>query len=255
MIRKTGSEYFMPTQGCTNVLAENYDPNAVVNNGSCEFAPAEIIAIINDGYPTHAEQMLYVFKQEYGQDATLFNEQDIFLLEYAQAIGCDVLIKSYGGMYSYIPAAEQYYPDVQMFMPLGDNRSIEIFSPPTLSVIIACGAGDIDDLQNMTAYGNGLEFWDNEGYFNPVDESSYSNPIIASKIMKIRDARDCSMWEARYCARFTADRNEPNRPPDTIWHKENGFGKINVEAAIAFSGEIPADPFVNNTNVYTPFIP
>lgn len=50
-------------------------------------------------------------------------------------------------------------------------------------------------------------------------------------------------------------RTEPNRPPDTIWHKENGFGKINVDAAIAFEGEIDEDPFLNNGNVYTPYIP
>lgn len=50
-------------------------------------------------------------------------------------------------------------------------------------------------------------------------------------------------------------RNEPNRPPDTIWHALNGFGRINVEAAIAYEGSIEPDPFLNNTNVYTPYIP
>ena len=69
------------------------------------------------------------------------------------------------------------------------------------------------------------------------------------------DGRDCGFWEARYCARITADRNEPNRPANTIWHNLNGFGKINVANAIAYNGSIPADPYLNNGNVYTPFIP
>lgn len=243
-----------PVNGCTNPLATNYDAYATANDGSCEFTPANIVAIINDGYDWHAANMMYIFEQEYGEPATLFNEQDVNLFEYAEAIGCEVLIKSYPLLYSYIPLAEQYYPQVQMFMPLGSNASIEIEYPETLSVIVSCGASN-DDTQNETGYGNGLEFWDNENYFNPVDESSYSNPIIASKIMKIKDARNCTFWEARYCARITADRNEPNRPANTIWHNLNGFGKINVANAIAYNGSIPSDPYLNNGNVYLPFTP
>jgi hypothetical protein len=244
-----------PVNGCTNVLATNYDAYATTNDGTCEFTSANIVAIINDGYPEHAANMLEIFETEYGNPATLFNNQDADLFEYAEAIGCDVLIKSYPLLYSYIPLAEQYYPQVQMFMPLGSNASVELQYPETLSVIISCGATNDVGGVNETGYGMGLEFFDLENYFNPVDESSYTNPIIAAKIMQIKDARECTFWEARYCARFTATRTIATHPSGEIWNKFNGFGVINVANAIAYNGSIPADPFLNNGNVYTPFIP
>ena len=245
----------LPIEGCTNPLADNYNPLANSDNGSCEFTPQNIVAIINDGYPIHAEQMMAIWLNEYGESAELFNFADNFLMEFSNGVGCDTYIKSYPQAYSYLPIQKQYYPNVQMFFPLGDNASVEILYPQTLCEIVLCGAGGENDTQNMTAYGNGLEFWDNEAYYNPIDESSYSNPIIASKLKKIKEARECGWWEARYCARITADRNEPNRPANTIWHNLNGFGKINVANAIAYNGSIPPDPYLNNGNVYTPFEP
>lgn len=243
-----------PVQGCTNTLANNYDENAVVDDGSCTFDAASISAIISDAIPTHGAIVKQAFDDNYEPDnAVVFNNKDEDLFEYAEAIGVKAIIKSYTGMFSHIPLAQQYYPDVPFFMPLGSNQSIEFINPTTIPVIVVCGGGANNDVQNMTAYGNGLEFWDNEIYNLPVDESSFSTPVIAAKILTIMDARDCTFWEARYVARVTATRTEPNRPANTIWHKENGFGKINVENAIAFEGEIPPDPFINNTNVYTPF--
>lgn len=245
-----------PPQGCTNPLANNYDENAVIDDGSCTFDQVSISAIISDANPSHAAIVKQAFNDNYeGQGATIYNNKLSDLFEFGEAVGARAIIRSYKGLFSSIPLATQYYPEVPMFMPLGSNVFEELPNPSTMSVIVACGAGDADDVQNNTGYGNGLEFWDNEIYNVPADESSFSTPIIAAKILTIMDARECSFWEARYCARFTADRNEPNRPPDTIWHKENGFGKINVSAAIAFAGEVPPDPFVNNTNPYIPFIP
>ncbi len=242
-----------PIEGCTNILANNYDIDAVIDNGSCTFTPATIDAIVSDGLPTHAAIVKQAFDDNYEGAAVIFNNRDEDLFEYAEAIGTRAIIKSYAGLFSHIPLATEYYPNVAFFMPLGGNASVELPNPTTLSVIVACGAGNATDTQNKTGYGNGLEFWDNEGYANPIDESSFSNPIIAAKILTIMDARDCTFWEARYCARITADRNEPNRPANTIWHNLNGFGKINVANAIAYNGSIPADPFLNNGNVYIPY--
>ncbi len=256
MKKGTLQVYNIPSEGCTNPLANNYDENAVVDNGTCAFDQVDISCIISDASATHGAIVKQAFDDNYTPDnAVVYNQRDEDLFEFAEAIGVRAIIKSYTGMFSHIPLATQYYPDVPFFMPLGSNESIELPNPSTLSVIVACGAGDADDVQNMTGYGNGLEFWDNEIYNVPADESSFSTPIIAAKILTIMDARECGFWEARYCARITADRNEPNRPANTIWHNLNGFGKINVANAIAYNGSIPADPFLNNTNVYTPFIP
>lgn len=254
---KKGAFLILPqSQGCTNPLANNYDENAVIDDGSCTFDAVSISAIISDALPSHAAIVKQAFDDNYEPDnAVVYNQRDEDLFEFGEAIGVKAIIKSYTGMFSHIPLATQYYPNVPFFMPLGSNDFIELPNPSTMSVIVACGAGDADDVQNNTGYGNGLEFWDQEQYNVPADESSFSTPIIAAKILTIMDACECTFWQARYRARITADRNEPNRPPDTIWHALNGFGKINVSAAIAFEGEIDEDPFLNNGNVYTPYIP
>lgn len=256
MIRYNAKPYVAVPQGCTNPLANNYDENAVVDNGTCTFTPVSISAIISDASETHGAIVKQAFDDNYTPDnAVVYNQRDEDLFEFGEAIGVKAIIKSYTGLFSHIPLATEYYPNVPFFMPLGSNSFIELPNPNTMSVIVACGAGDADDLQNNTGYGNGLEFWDNEEYNIPADESSFSTPIICAKILTIMEARNCTFWEARYCARITADRNEPNRPANTIWHNLNGFGKINVANAIAYNGSIPADPFLNNGNTYLPFIP
>lgn len=248
-------QYYSPPQpiaGCTNVLAINYDNGAVVDDGSCEFTPATIYAIINDALPLHAEITKQAFDDNSVHEAIIFNNTEEDLFEYANAIGTEVMIRSYVGLYSHIPLATQYYPDVLLFMPLGSNSNIELTNPPTLSVIVSCGAGLTN--QNQTGYGNGLEFWDVDTYGSVNPESSYTNPIVAAKLLAIKEARQCDWWTARYCARITADRTEVTHPNEEYWNKNNGFGKINVENAIAFNGSIPEDPFINNGNVFTPFI-
>lgn len=59
--------------------------------------------------------------------------------------------------------------------------------------------------------------------------------VAAAKISKIMRARNCSGWEARYCARMTS--TNPTRD------NTHGYGSIDVAAAIAYSGTIIADPF------------
>jgi len=253
MIRYNAKPYIAVPQGCTNLLANNYDSDAVIDNNSCTFTPATIPAMINDGYELHAQITKTAFDDNSMFDATIFNNRDEDLFEYADAIGTKLIIKSYTGLYSHIPLATQYYPDVLMFMPLGSNQNIELTNPNTLSVIVSCGAGLTT--QNQTGYGNGLEFWDVDTYGSASAESSYTNPIVAAKLLAIKEARNCGWFEARYCARFTADRTEITHPSDEYWNKNNGFGKINVTNAIAYNGTIPNDPFLNNGNVFIPFIP
>jgi len=242
----------IPIQGCTNPLANNYDINAVIDDGSCTFTPQSITAIISDTIPSHAIIVKEAFDDTYLNDnAVVYNQRDEDLFEFGEAIGIKAMIKSYTGLFSHIPLATQYYPSVPFFMPLGSNQNIELTNPSTLSVIVSCGAGLTD--RNLTGYGNGLEFWDIDTYNVPTAESSFSTPIIAGKILNIMEARNCDFWEARYVARITADRNEPNRPANTIWHNLNGFGKINVANAIAYNGSVPPDPYLNNGNVMNPF--
>jgi len=126
------------------------------------------------------------------------------------------------------------YPDVQCFIPAGSNSHYQIYdSGGDLPVIVVTGAGDTE---NETAWD--IEFFAPDPLTpEPADASSYSNPYIAGQIMKIMDTLDCTMWEARHRARMTSSRADN-------WDAVDGFGLIDVSAALVYSGEIPADPYV-----------
>lgn len=129
---------------------------------------------------------------------------------------------------SYLSSGAQYYPYIQIFMPLGANAHSEVLSPTSIPFIVTCGAGST---QNDNSYGNGLEFWDVAGAV------SWANGIIAGKLLYIKEQRNCTWWEARYAARQTASNGG-------TWDINNGYGKIDTAAAIAWSGTVPADPYL-----------
>jgi len=154
----------------------------------------------------------------------------------------------------FIDTAKTFYPRVQYTFPLGSNdfARLDVFADTNPPLITTCGAGDFLDAsqdRNNTAYGNGLEFWDHDLSIDDTgDASSFSTGIIAGKLLKIKDYLKCSWWEARYRARMTADKIEPNRAttPLDIY---NGYGKINVASAINYVGIIQSDPYLYT---YTP---
>jgi len=154
------------------------------------------------------------------------------------------VIRSYTGVEAIVSDAEALYPRVQCFFPLGSNTFEELTDLTEIPVVVTSGAGDTQyENKNNTAYGAGLEFWDNDLTQSASgDASSFSNGYVLGKLLKIKDTLDCSWWEARYRARMTADRPEDNRET-WFWDLRNGYGIINVAAAIGFDGAIPDDPY------------
>ena len=135
-----------------------------------------------------------------------------------------------------------YYPQVQLITPIGSNSHIELsFNPNTESNTITTGSSTTDSTLNGTAYGKALTFFDTYD-----GESSFSNGYIGGKILYIKEQRstnagiDLPFWDARYAAMQTADYN-PSFPAHDL---NNGWGKINVAAAIAYAGTVPADPYL-----------
>jgi hypothetical protein len=163
----------------------------------------------------------------------------------ALAAGNQVYIYSYSGMSSLIAQALASYPGIQVFASCGANSPGEIFDSNNgidLPSLIITGGGDTD---NETA--DDIEFFSNdpvtpEATPDEQDLSSFSNGFVAGQIAYIADERDCTIWEARYCARITASENG-------IWHETNGYGKIEVEAAIAYAGSIPEDTYKTHIGV------
>lgn len=247
-------------EGCTNQFANNFDPTAVVDDGSCEFTDNSQRIILAEITPqlieAHGVYVREAVNQGYGSSLT--DSIDLLAMTgYEAYLKSSVThykayVYSYEGLMGLIPYLRTIYPTTQAFMPLGSNSFILISDVTSIPEVITCGAGAT---HNITGYGPGLEFWDNENIGSVAIQSSLSNGIIAGKILKIRDTLDCSFWEARYRARITATRTESRRPPNTYWTQEDGFGQINVTAAIDFVGSIPADPYLNSGNVYLPFIP
>lgn len=156
-------------------------------------------------------------------------------LQYAHSSGTVIaVVRSTIGIEGYTAIAQDEYPLIQVFMPLGNNSHIELTALTAIPVIVSSGAGDT---QNDTAYGKGLEFWDDDNDGNPNnDASSFSNGTICGRLLFIKDSVSCPWWFARYRARMTASGGGS-------WTLENGYGKINTVAAIAFVGEMPEDPY------------
>lgn len=149
----------------------------------------------------------------------------------AKTIRARLVVRSFSGVEFELVNSDSCYPSILSVWPLGSNSFVELTSLSSIPVSVTCGAGTT---QNDTAYGNGLEFWDeNNG------GSSGAAGIVAGKLLKIKHSRGGSWWDARYSARATASNGG-------TWDKFNGYGKINVAAAIAYAGSIPADPYANS---------
>ena len=129
------------------------------------------------------------------------------------------------------------------------SNGIGFNSPPNAPVYsIIMTSGPTADIATR-ARSLGMDFWDVEVSNSPA------TGVIAAKMLQVFLGRNDGVWAARYAARITAIRTATTHPNGELWNSRCGFGRIDVAAAIAFSGTIPPDPYLNAGNVYTPFIP
>lgn len=169
-------------------------------------------------------------------------------LAYANSVGAEIVIRSTTGLSGFITDALAQYPNIICFVPLGSNTYAELTDVSSIPCIVTSGAGNASATRNQTGYGNGLEFWDNESYGSGAAESSYSNGVIAGKLYTIKHTLNCSWWAARYRARMTASGMGQ-------WNKYDGYGKIDVGAAVSNQyswSSMPSDPFL--TVAETPIV-
>jgi hypothetical protein len=191
--------------------------------------PENIRAGILDEYPELGESAISI------QDAGFAAD-----LAYALLIGASAIVRSISDLNSCIAIAQNKYQNgIQAFFAFLSNTHSEQLVPTDIPNIITVGAGI---LANETAYGAGLEFWDEDLDLVEPELSSFANGRVAGKLLKIKDALGCSWWEARYRARMTASHKG-------AWDKYNGYGKINVDAAIARTDAIIVDPYYDHNPV------
>jgi len=154
-------------------------------------------------------------------------------IAYADSVGAEAVVRSIVDLNSYIASALTYVPDIQTFFAFLSNAHSEQLLPSGIPNCVTVGAGVT---ANQTAYGNGLEFWDEDLDIVDPALSSFANGRVAGKLLKIKDTLTCSWWEARYRARMTASNAG-------VWDKYNGYGKIDVAAAIAYAGTVISNPY------------
>lgn len=216
--------------------------DAVVASGQASVGTETIVVVISDlvltGHPESVRAALIAGA------GGLLTEANVAIrngglsddLEYARINGAKFVVRSVSGLGSSIETALEYYRDygIQLFMPAGSNSPGETFESNgglNLPSIIVTGAGDVN---NET--GDDIEFFAPDTVTIEPDLSSFSNGFIAGQIYAIKTSLDCEWWEARYRARMTASEGG-------VWDEVDGFGLIDVDAAVLFSGEIPNDPF------------
>ena len=190
---------------------------------------------------SHGDNVLASFLSEYNipDDVTLNkdhasysiqNVKDDMLIAYNA--GYELFISSAYGGYNFRAEAISYYPSMLCCFPNGTNTHEEFprgvnYTIPEIMVV--CGGGDTN---NENGYP--IEFFDNDPITTettPIDEadaSSFSTPVIAAKLLKIKDGRNCEWIETVQSARATASLSSLDN--------ENGYGIIDVNSAIAYTG-------------------
>jgi hypothetical protein len=227
--------------------------------GTLEFASATIdasllsnpggtipaVIIQDNGSTSHGQTVRDTFiAQNSNYVASDFQfDASIYAFSFAAQYGVDMIIRSTTGLTSYANLSEQYKGDVLLVMPLGDNNYVELdYNGELYPWVICTGAGDTE---NKTSFGNNLDFFDEDDVSDASFISSYSNGRIAGKLKAIKDARASTWWDTINAARETATRTATTHPSSGKWNKNNGYGIIDVSAAIAYTGTLPATPYYN----------
>jgi hypothetical protein len=165
---------------------------------------------------------------------------------FAFKYGVGIIVRSTKGLELQANIAASYKGDILLVMPLGDNFITELdYNGELYPWVICTGAGDTE---NRTAYGNNLDFFDEDDVSDASFISSYSNGRIAGKLKAIQDGRGCAWneWdEPIHVARITATRTLTTHPSGEMRNKNNGYGIIDVAAAIAYAGTLPSTPYYN----------
>ena len=171
-----------------------------------------------------------------------FDESKIVTIGWLQIIDIDLtdvamLIKSTTGINHQIIHAIQHLPQagVILVMPLGSNSSIQLNNLTDFPTAVIATGATADGITNSTGYGTGLEFISqDESLTDTSEQSSFSNGFIGGQLMKIvHGLNEPHTWvQVRALARQTASYADN-------YTELNGFGVIDVDAAIALGNSNP----------------
>lgn len=185
--------------------------------------PVTVRTAINTGYGSDISDQIEIRAESLNSS-----------LNYCKSVGGVIVVRSMTGMATSINTAQTWYnsDSILTVMPMGSNSPIEINPPASIPVIVTTGTPG-------SAYGPGLEFIDDD-LGDPAALSSWSNGIIAGKLLKIKDLTGADWWSVRYRARQTASNYG-------IRNDLDGYGVIDVTAAASYSIPAPTDPYFTGT--------
>jgi hypothetical protein len=190
--------------------------------------PETVRTAINYGYGSDISDQIEIRAE--GLDSSL---------AYCSSIDGVMVVRSTTGMSGSILTAATYWPVICTVMPQGSNSFIRIEPPTSVPVIVTTGAGVV---VNETAYGAGLEFHDDD-LGEPGSLSSWSNGVIAGKLLRIKDLTGWDWWQVRYACRLTGTNDGARTDQD-------GYGVIDLERAIEYSGDWTDDPYQTGLQNY-----
>ncbi len=147
----------------------------------------------------------------------------------------DVVIRSTTGIQGMVSTAKKY-PETLFVMPVGGNDEKEVSHSNNSTAPIVATRATESKAPKGTAYGGALDFYDLDNKDDGKAHVSFSNPRIAAKLLLIWEARGKSWKDALNAARKTADRGPKTHPNGEMHNKKFGYGRINVEKAIKYSG-------------------
>lgn len=211
----------------------------------------------------HAEFVINAFEDEWAKHNS--DSAEILVGNYShywtlhhQDREISIINRSYTGQMDTSVTDHQYFQnEIIWVVPMGSNFSEEVTNSVALQPAVRVAHSSSLAINFRTGYGKGMDF------VQPDDClcQSGASPRVAAKLLSIKRkledqaGHEIPWYEVIYRARLTAYQTEFSHNyenstyvahiPGKLYNEQNGFGIIDVDAAVAYAGAIPlVDPLV-----------
>lgn len=215
------------------------------------FSQTKVLFLMSDIYGWHDttvyNEFIAVYKSVSGNDFDTNNSKRIMKgvdggFEYADTNGYSYVVSASIPDNSIFTYYRTYYPKFQLIMCTG---ALILSKLP--EIVIVTGGTD-----SAVSYGgyNAVEFYDTS-YYQTLNYRSWICAGTAAKLCAIRDyalanGQDTSLWAIRFKARVTATFYYTNN----YVSRTEGYGRIDYEKAITYTGRIWGDYYIPDKNAY-----
>ena len=196
--------------------------------------------IISDSQESHANFVASAVDSGYVGDVNTINVIGDFnsALSYAQTNNISIIVRSVDDLsQANRDSAANNYPNIISLFPAGSNSHEQSFTGAIPQPMIITGMGADS---NETGYN--IEFYDIDPHGQ--NASSYSNGFIAGRFLYLKDSLGYDNDSIRAVLRLTSTLAGS-------FTNEDGYGRIQLATALAYSGSIPSQDFIPRINTFT----